>query len=119
MAVEDQERHTGLAGDVCSSLALFTLEVGGIQHHREAGAQNGGCHFMQTLVGGGTGIRVINAGSQLAGVVVRLIAEQALALDVGAHANGAQGLDQAHCHVALAHCRDTMVMASSREGMAL
>ncbi|MNH47846.1 hypothetical protein D3C79_1112950 [compost metagenome] len=58
------------------------LEVGGIQHDREAGPQNGRRHLVQPLVGGSTGLLVIDAGSQLASVRVWLFAEQALAFHI-------------------------------------
>ncbi|MCY1396535.1 hypothetical protein D9M71_115100 [compost metagenome] len=78
------------------------LEVGGVDHHREAGAQDGFGHLVQALVGGLAGVFAVDAGLQLAGIGAGLLTEHALALDVRTQADGAQGIDQAHGHVALA-----------------
>ncbi|MDT4865702.1 hypothetical protein FQZ97_1005210 [compost metagenome] len=102
MAVEDQEGDTGVFGNLAGCLPLRLLEVGGIDHHREAGMQRSVGQLMQALVGGRAGILVVDAGTQLVFVGTFLFAEQALALDIRAQANGAKGFDQAHGHVAFA-----------------
>ena len=95
-------------GIYSSGLTLLTLEVGGVQHHREAGSQHGCRHLVQALVGRDTGVLVIDAGTQQASVSLLLFAEQAFALHIRTHADGAQGLDHAHGHVAFAHRRNTV-----------
>ncbi|MNC41649.1 hypothetical protein D3C75_904240 [compost metagenome] len=82
-------------------LALGLLEVGGIQHHREAGQEDGGSLLVQVAVGGlgrGTGVQLGLVGGR----------EQALALDIRAQADGAEGFHQAHGGMALADRGNTV-----------
>ena len=101
VAVQDQERRPSGFGNLSGGVTLCAFQECGIQHHRVTGAQHGVGNLVQACVGGSAGVLIVDTGLQ--GVLYLLFAKQALALYIRTQAYRAQGFDQAHGHVALAH----------------
>src|SRR5690606_12256190 len=86
--------------DLAGRVALGAFEEGGVQDHRIAGAQGQAGQLVESLVGGLAGAGLVDALSE-ALLFGGLGAEQALALHVGTHPDGAELLHQTQRHMAL------------------